>query len=280
MSTLGLRVATSALLVPLFVATILIGGIVFLAAVLVLTLVGTLELFLMARDKPYRARLVPGIGLALTLPVLLYRAPHDPQALTALLIAAVIGIAAAQMLDPSGSEALASAAFTLFGAVYVGLLFAHLILIREIARGATGLPVWSGAVLLGLPLLLTWLNDTAAYFVGRRWGRRRLLPRVSPGKSLEGAVGAGLITIGAALIAVPAAGHLVPVFETADAVALGVLIAVAAPCGDLIESAFKRDAGVKDVSRLVPGHGGVLDRFDSVLVTVPLTYYYLKALVL
>ncbi|CAN5262603.1 MAG: phosphatidate cytidylyltransferase [Gemmatimonadetes bacterium] len=280
MSTLGLRVATSALLVPLFVATILIGGIVFLAAVLVLTLVGTLELFLMARDKPYRARFVPGIGLALTLPVLLYRAPHDPLALTALLIAAVIGIATAQMLDPSGSEALASAAFTLFGAVYVGLLFAHLILIREIAREAAGLPVWSGAVLLGLPLLLTWINDTAAYFVGRRWGRRRLLPRVSPGKSLEGAVGAGLITIGAALVAVPGAGHLVPVFETADAVALGVLIAVAAPCGDLIESAFKRDAGVKDVSRLVPGHGGVLDRFDSVLVTVPLTYYYLKALVL
>lgn len=267
MTGLATRLATSAVLVPLFVATIVAGGVVFLGAILVLVLVGTLEFFHLAGDKPYRARLAPGVALALAFPVILYWAPGAPWALAALLTAGVIATAALQMLDPRGAEALASTAFTIFGALYVGLLFGHLVVLREIGR--------EGAVLLGFTLLLTWIDDTAAYFVGRRWGRRRLLPRVSPSKSLEGAIGAGLVTLLAALIAWAVAGELVPAMELADAAAIGVLVAIAAPVGDLIESAFKRDAGVKDVSRLIPGHGGVLDRFDSALVTVPLVTYYL-----
>jgi phosphatidate cytidylyltransferase len=277
---LGLRIATSAVLAPAFVATIVVGKVLFLAASLVLTAAMAVEFFRLARDKPYRARLAPGLGLALAFPALFYGAPHDPSMAIPLLVAGVVAIAAGQMLDPSGNEAMSSVAFTILGALYVGLLTGHQVLVREVARGVPGMPYWSGAILLGLPLLLTWLNDTVAYFAGRRWGRRRLHARVSPAKSVEGAVGAGLATVAAALVVIPAADRLVPVFEAADGAAIGILIAVAAPCGDLIESAFKRDAGVKDSSQAVPGHGGVLDRFDSLLVTVPLFYYYLQAFVL
>ncbi|HUP01977.1 MAG TPA: phosphatidate cytidylyltransferase [Gemmatimonadota bacterium] len=277
---LGLRLATSAVLVPLFVGTIWIGGLVFLAGILALTAVGTVELFRLAHDKPYRARYIPGLALALALPAVLYGAPADAEIVTGLLVAGAVGVAAAQMLDRHGTEAMVSVAFTVFAALYVGLLFGHLVLLREIARARPGLTDWVGAVLLGLPLFLTWVNDTAAYFIGRRWGRRRLLARVSPGKSLEGAVSAGIVTLAAAFLAVWMVDRLVPVFDPIDGLALGILIAIAAPCGDLIVSAFKRDAGVKDMSQVVPGHGGVLDRFDSVLVAVPLSYYYLVLCVL
>lgn len=277
---LGLRIATSAVLVPIFVATIVVGKALFLVATLVLTAAMAMEFFRLARDKPYRARLAPGLGLALAFPALFYGVPHDLSAAVALLVAGVVAIAAAQMLDPAGNEAMSSVAFTMLGALYVGLLTGHQVLVREVPRGIPGMPYWSGAVLLGLPLLLTWLNDTVAYFAGRRWGRRRLLARVSPAKSVEGAVGAGLATLVAALVVVPAADRLVPVFDSADGVVIGVLIGLTAPCGDLIESAFKRDAGVKDSSQVVPGHGGVLDRFDSLLVTIPIFYYYLLAFVL
>ena len=277
---LRLRLATTAILLPLFAAAILVGGLLFLGAILVLTVAGTLELLRLAQDKPYRARILPGLGLAASLPLVLYAAPEDPRALTGLLVAGIVVTAATQVLDKRGTEAIASVSFTVFAATYVGLLFGHLILLREIGRGDPRLNDLSGALLLGLPLLLTWVNDTAAYFIGRRWGRRRLLARVSPGKSLEGAVGAGLVTLAAALLAVPAADRLLPWLEPEDSVAMGLLVAIAAPLGDLIESALKRDAAVKDMSQVVPGHGGVLDRFDSVIVAVPLCYYYILLAVL
>jgi phosphatidate cytidylyltransferase len=129
-------------------------------------------------------------------------------------------------------------------------------------------------------VVLTWINDSAAYFIGHRWGRRKLLPRVSPGKTVEGAAGALLVTVLAAVPTMWLVDRWVPLFDLADALAVGALVGIAAPVGDLIESAFKRDAGVKDASDLVPGHGGVLDRFDSLMVVVPSFWYYLQWVVL
>ncbi|MGH7588218.1 MAG: phosphatidate cytidylyltransferase [Gemmatimonadota bacterium] len=273
---LGRRLATAAVLLPLFVLTIVVGGWLFLAAVTVLVAAGVVELYGFASEKPYRPRWMPGLALGVVLPVLLYASPGDPWVGIAVMTAGVAGIAIAQMLDPRGTEAMASVAFTLLGALYVGLLFGHMVLLREVAREIPGAPYRVGAVLLAVPLVLTWLNDTVAYFAGRRWGRRRLLARVSPGKSWEGAV--------AALAAVAAAGAvLLPSFDLFDVrhgFAVGVLVGVVAPLGDLVESAFKRDAGVKDSSGLVPGHGGILDRFDSALFSVPAFYYYLRCCVL
>ncbi len=277
---LGRRLATAAVLLPLFVATIVVGRLLFLAAVIVLTAVGIVEFYGFARDKPYRARYVSGVALGVVIPVLLYWAPADPLAMGALMTAGVAGIASAQMLDPGGDETIASVGFTLLGPLYAGFLFGHMILVREIAREMPGEPYWSGAVLLGVPLVLTWVNDTVAYFAGRRWGRRRLLERVSPGKSWAGAVVAFAATVIVSFVALPWVDQGLGLFGIVDALVVGALIGLAAPLGDLAESAFKRDAGMKDSSQLVPGHGGVLDRFDSALFSVPVFYHYLRGWVL
>jgi len=273
---LGRRLATAAILLPLFVLTIVVGRWLFLAAVTVLVAAGIAELYGFAREKPYRPRWVPGLALGVVLPVLLYAGPGDPWLGIAVMTAGVAGIAIAQMLDPRGTEAMASVAFTLLGALYVGLLFGHMVLLREVAREIPGAPYRVGAVLLAVPLVLTWLNDTVAYFTGRRWGRRRLLARVSPGKSWEGAVAALAATAAAGAVLLPS----LDLFDARRGFAVGAVVGVVAPLGDLVESAFKRDAGVKDSSGLVPGHGGILDRFDSALFSVPAFYYYLRCCVL
>jgi len=117
-----------------------------------------------------------------------------------------------------------------------------------------------------LVLLLVWIADTAAYFVGRSWGRRKLAPSISPGKSWEGAIG-GLA--GAAAYAI-ICGYFIPVTAWAAFTAAAVLVAMASIVGDLFESAVKRQAGVKDSGTLLPGHGGILDRIDSATATLPL----------
>src|SRR5690606_27760279 len=140
---------------------------------------------------------------------------------------------------------------------------------------------WAGRALVAYPVLLTWVNDSFAFFGGRRWGRRKLAPAVSPGKTVEGAL-AGLV--GTALLGAVYAGL---VFQRWLGLPIGVLagiggavvISLIAQLGDLAESLIKREAGVKDSGRIFPGHGGILDRFDALFFSIPATYWYL-ALVL
>lgn len=270
------RLTTAAVLVPLLFLAIVLGGPFFLVAVMALSGVAAWEFFGLAAARGHRPRVVTGIGLAVAFPAALAAATREPLLVPALLVVAVFGIAMAQLLDSAGEEAIAAVSVTVLGAVWVGLFFGHLVLLRELPAELPGMPGWFGALLVAVPVLLTWANDTAAYFVGHRWGRRKLLPRVSPGKSVEGAVGALLATVLLAFPVLWAANAWVRLFGPEDALAVGALVGLAAPCGDLIESAFKRDAGVKDTSRLIPGHGGVLDRFDSLLVTGPVFYYWLR----
>ena len=274
------RLLTAIVLGPLFLAAVAIGGLVFLGAVLALVGLGAWEFFRLAAAKRPRPRTIPGIGLALLFPVLFYLAPGSPLAIPGLVVLGIIGVALAQLLDEDADEALGSVSITVYGAAYVGLLFGHFVLIREISRVVPGMPYWWGALLVGLTVVLAWLNDSAAYVVGRRWGRHKLIPRVSPGKTIEGAVGALVVTMLIAVGVVLAAGSRMPLLVPADALAIGALVAVAGPVGDLVESAFKRDAGVKDASDLIPGHGGVLDRFDSLMAVAPAVWYYVRIVVL
>lgn len=268
------RLATAAVLIPLFLAGVILGGPAFVAGIMALSAVGAWEFFRMAQAKGFRPRTIAGIGLAAAFPPALVAAGREPTLLPALLVAAIFGVALAQVLDRRGEQAIASVAVTVAGAAWIGGFLGHLVLLREIPRILPGMPYRYGALFVAVPILLTWANDTAAYFVGRRWGRRRLLPRVSPGKSVEGAVGALLVTIALAVPVLAAVNEWVRLFGLLDMLAVGALLGLVAPCGDLIESAYKRDAGVKDSSALIPGHGGVLDRFDSLFVTAPAFYYY------
>ncbi|AGL01281.1 CDP-diglyceride synthetase [Desulfoscipio gibsoniae DSM 7213] len=151
-------------------------------------------------------------------------------------------------------------AISFFGTIYVGLLI-FLFLISTLPNGL----IW-----LVLVLVCTWSSDTLAYLVGRRWGKRRMAPELSPGKTLEGAVGGVLGSTIAAWVVVMSYSPL-PLWPV---LSLGFITGLAAQIGDLVESAIKRLAGIKDAGNLIPGHGGVLDRFDSMLFTAPLVYYY------
>ena len=137
-----------------------------------------------------------------------------------------------------------------------------------------------GTLLLMLPLVITWLNDAGAFFVGKRFGRTKLMPSVSPGKTQAGAVGALLTSLVGtwAYVFFLLAPRAQLGLSWAGVLILGTALSVAAQVGDLAESLLKRQAGVKDSSHLIPGHGGVLDRVDSLLFTIPLGYVLLDVL--
>ncbi|MEW6087812.1 MAG: phosphatidate cytidylyltransferase [bacterium] len=154
---------------------------------------------------------------------------------------------------------------TSFGNIYITYFFAHLLFLRNIP----GL----GAKYVFFIFLLVWITDTAAYFIGVNYGKHKLAPAISPNKTIEGAV-AGIT--GAVLITLLARPAFVPAFTIIQCFIIGIIFSVIAQMGDLFESALKRKAGIKDSGNLIPGHGGVLDRFDSLFFTIPGFYYYVK----
>ncbi|MEG6521683.1 phosphatidate cytidylyltransferase [Desulfotomaculum sp. 1211_IL3151] len=127
-----------------------------------------------------------------------------------------------------------------------------------------------------LLLMTTWASDTFAYFVGRALGRHKLAPLLSPKKTVEGALGG---IIGSVIIACIFVNYI-PSVSVISMITLGIFIGITALLGDLVESALKRQAGVKDSGQIIPGHGGFLDRFDSLLLTAPLVYYGVKLFII
>lgn len=212
-----------------------------------------------------------------------------PMALHALKLGfAIPGIAWIAMLVPvllaaalwmRGSEGrpIEATATTLFGVWYTGgmLAFAYSLRYHRFAIGAI-----AGSLLVALPLVLTWLNDSGAFYFGKKFGKKKLMPSVSPGKTWAGAYGALGTTIVTTwvlseFVLKPYAGLS---FTIVGAIIFGTAISIAAQVGDLVESMLKREAGVKDSSTLIPGHGGVLDRVDSLLFTIPIAYVLLEQL--
>jgi phosphatidate cytidylyltransferase len=185
--------------------------------------------------------------------------PIDP--LVAILLAVPIG---AMLRRDDPSKMFETIQSTIVPVVLVGLGLAHCVALRAI-------PGENGPDLLLLALVCVTLSDTGAYYVGSAFGKRRLAPSISPKKSWEGALGgwAGSL-VGAAFAHVWFFQRL----SVAHAVALGTVLCAAGIAGDLVESLMKRAAGVKDSSALLPGHGGVLDRVDSLMVAAPVLYYY------
>jgi len=161
------------------------------------------------------------------------------------------------------------------GVFYIGWPLSHLVMLRNL-EGADftsffdpAVSVSYGAGLVWLMFIATWASDTFAYFVGSAIGSHKLAPSISPNKTVEGFLGS-VVGTGAVLAGLAYAFDLPP----EKTVYLGVCLAIIATLGDLVESAFKRHIGIKDSGSLIPGHGGVLDRFDSVLYTAPVVYYY------
>ncbi len=197
------------------------------------------------------------------------------RALALLLILGLLTSAAVIFNRNFQEGPLFSAAATVSGALYTGGTLAFAVFLRALpeARGTVPAEPWEGALLMLFPLWVTWCGDSAAYFFGKRFGKRKLAPRISPGKTVEG----GLAGVVGSVVAGALAGLLLgsyenfPVGPVAGGL-IGIALSVAGQLGDLAESVLKREAGVKDSGTLLPGHGGALDRFDALFFTVPLTY--------
>jgi len=162
------------------------------------------------------------------------------------------------------NQVLSQISITLLGCIYIGCFFSYAGLLRGLNHGVFWVFFVAGA---------TFFADTSAYFVGHAFGRHKLAPDVSPGKTIEGLAGGIFGSLGAALICRFLLWHD---FSLGHCILLGVLIGIVGPIGDLSESLIKRSVGVKDSGNLIPGHGGLLDRVDALLFTVPLVYYYAK----
>jgi phosphatidate cytidylyltransferase len=192
----------------------------------------------------------------------------------AVLVLAILG--AAIFARGVTGKPVESVALTVFGVLYTGamLSFAYLLRYHPYAIGRV-----AGVSLLVLALVLIWISDTAAYFVGKAIGKRKLIPSVSPGKTVAGAVGAIVVCgiLSWALVRFVMVPYAQLGLRPVLAITFGIAISVATQLGDLAESLMKREAGVKDSSRIIPGHGGVLDRVDGMLFALPVAYWLLSA---
>lgn len=256
---LPLRLATASLAGALVLGCTLAGGAWFSLLVLAATGLAAWELAVLQARAGLGASLAVSLLAAWAFP--LATALKSPGLSWALLAFAVVIGLGKLVLRPERRGALAEWGTALAGGLYPGLLLAPSILLRERDDGRG----W--VVML---LLAAWACDTAAFVVGRRWGRHKLAPAISPGKSVEGVI-AGVSA--AMVVAVVGAGPLGQ--PLARLVGLGLVVGLGAVLGDLAESALKRQLGAKDAGWLMPGHGGLLDRMDSLLAVSFLGYLYL-----
>lgn len=263
------RVLTAIVGIPLLLYLIHLGSLPFLVFVLAVAVLALYEYSLLlwiGGRGVQRVTVVVGGGL-LALAVAL-GSPGPGRAmqggLAGLILSAIVLVSMfREMLRHEHS--LDRAALTVFGTMFVGWTLAHLALIRDVRPHGEGLTF--------LLFITVWIMDSVAYFVGRSLGSHKLAPVISPGKTWEGAA-AGFA--GGVLAVVVAQRVWLPEALTpAQAVVLGVLLGVVAQASDLAESVVKRAVGAKDSSSLLPGHGGVLDRFDSFLFAAPMMYYVL-----
>lgn len=258
------RILTAVLLTPLVLLLIYTSPLWgFLAAATILLALALREFQGLLRR--YEWRLSPAsVGVALLLP---WVAVYQPTFLVVFCLFGLAFVSAWEVLGVRRLEhGLPQWAANLGGVMILGVPFA--VLGRLHPRAEVAGPAGPGEHALLLLLLIVWVGDAGAYFVGRAWGRRHLVPHVSPKKTVEGFV-AGLVLPVLLLLVWP-----FPPAETSPVrrIVLGLVVALAGILGDLLESLWKRGAGVKDSSGLLPGHGGVLDRIDSLLLAAPVYY--------
>lgn len=267
-----LRLLTAAVLVPLLAALVWVPicAPLLLLFVTAFCAVGLWEFFAIARAKGIAVE--ASAGTAAGLAVMLVAYLGNPLALNAVFFAGVALMAWAHLLR--GAWSLEGLAVSALGVLYVGWMPAHFVLIHRTPD--------IGAGLITLLCAAVMCSDGSAYFVGRAMGRHKLAARISPNKTWEGAIGgvAGAVLGVAILYALGRYAGLPgtppwPLWVYAGA---GAVLAVAGQVGDLVESMIKRDAGVKDSGNLLPGHGGVLDRCDGMLIATPCFYYMFRLL--
>lgn len=260
------RLLTAAVAIPPLIFLICCAPLAFFsAAIFLLTCAGLYEFFTLSRDHiplPLCVGLVWGGTLAAAMLV----ASDDPSVRAACIGATLFGgffvAFSLSLRDGQPERAVLGLALTVFGVIYVGFLLPHLVWVQQARDGRS----WVFFI-----LLVAMMGDSGAYACGRAWGKHKLIPQISPGKTVEGSAGAVLGNLCAALFGWI---WLLPDRAWGELLALSLILGFLAQIGDLCESAVKRAFGVKDSGRLFPGHGGVLDRADSLLFPAAFVYYY------
>lgn len=308
------RVGVALIAVPLIVIISYYGGIAFLLFVGAIAFIGIHEFFRLAKAKGAKPQTVSGLVItALLLLSFFHEKIQDAvvpmfvasggisllmklQLFLTVFLLSVVLVLIVELFRNAGSVFL-NAGYTLFGIIYVGLFLSSLVGIRElfgaefpysmaVASMGNVSPLdaaiylatysWGGLTVIAI-FVSIWMCDTAAYFGGLSMGKHKLFPRVSPNKSWEGAVWG---FIGAVATMILFQKYFLPYLQFHQALMIGTIIGVFGQIGDLVESLLKRDAGVKDSSSLIPGHGGILDRFDSLIFVSPILYLYIDFVVL
>jgi phosphatidate cytidylyltransferase len=274
LSSSAKRLATAAVALPILFASILIAKLALLFVLIgaATMIIGLYEFWLLARRQQIKADVTAGfLGAAALFTVFYFKAPGKPldlELIQAIIIVFTIATLAAAMLRGAPFEKMiTSVGVTVLGVLYVVLLGSHLIAIR------TGFNHELQRHLLSFFFLVIMSADMAAYYGGRLFGSHKLAPSISPGKTWEGAIAGMMISLLAAVLAHYWFFRELPIKV---AVPLAAVMNVLSVLGDLTESALKRGAGAKDTAKILPGHGGVLDRLDSLLFNAPLIYYFAR----
>ncbi len=262
--------------IPAAVGIVYVGGWTFAAAVVLLTVLALREFYMLAESKHASPNIGLGIGWSITLQGVIswqvLQGAGGWGAYSAAVSAAVLLlfgslVTLAVEIFRGKENALLNTAITVFGVAYITLALSSLLLLRCcVTREMDGLWSDGGASLVLALFASVWAADSAAYFAGVQFGRHKLLPRVSPKKSWEGAI-AGFVASVAVFMWF--ASTLLPGVDLLLAAVCGAVVGIVGPLGDLAESLLKRDAVVKDSGGILPGHGGVFDRFDSLLFAAP-----------
>lgn len=268
MSNLVSRVLVALVGIPLIVALCLIGKVPFLLFVLVVGLFAFYEFSGMMKSKNSFTNKI--IGSVSVLLIILNEYSHfiDYHIFVVLIVLSLL----LSELFRNKSSAINNLGSTLLGIFYIGFFSASILDIREFYNASAFTYSQGGYLILSI-LVSIWLCDSGAYFIGSAYGLHKLMPRVSPKKSWEGAI-AGFVFAVAGMIA--AQSLVLEFLSLSNAVVIGIIVGLFGQIGDLVESLIKRDANVKDSSAIIPGHGGIFDRFDSLLFTAPIVYLYLR----
>jgi phosphatidate cytidylyltransferase len=270
------RTTTAIVFVGVLLTAIFFNYISFVTLFLVVSIWGLIEFYQIAEKlgaKPYK-----WIGIISGLSLFMYGAISNsyyshlisPTAILSVVIVLPFFVFIAALFNNT-SNAITNLVFTLAGIIYVVLPFSLLMHIACIDQAFAGVMApYNFHYVLGI-ICLIWISDVSAYLVGSLIGKHKLYERISPGKTWEGTIGATILTIACSFLI----HHFFPELALKHWVVIAVLVSVFGTIGDLVESMFKRQAGIKDSGKIMPGHGGILDRFDSLLFVAPFVYAYL-----
>ena len=258
---LSLRIISALIGIPIVLASVYFGGYWYAVFLMLLVNLGLFEYNTMIKSNNFDAPvLISHFSASFLVAVIFF----EQMALIYPLLMLTLLILFATTLFSMEKMSVIDSALSLWGIIYLGGFAGYLMLLRMLPDGI----FYTFILLIGV-----WVHDTAAYFIGVKWGIRRFAAQISPKKSVEGSMaGIGSVVILFFSVTILFPGFL-PV-STLQAVILALGITVFAQLGDLLESAMKRQMEVKDSSAIIPGHGGILDRFDSLLLAAPFVYYF------